>query len=100
MGVKLLDMKTADGKTMGFKPSEYWDDVAKRIVRLIGRVDRARNMALQMEEPSAEKMAQEMADDIDALIDALVVIEFEYEQHFGRRPQCLRQWDGRRAPAQ
>ena len=100
MGVKLLDMKTTDGKTMGGKPSEYWDDVAKRIVRLIGHVDRARNMALQMEEPSGEEVAQEAAGHIDALIDALVVIEFEYEQHFGRRPQCLRQRDERRAPAQ
>jgi len=95
MGVKLTDEKM-----MGGKPSEYWDDVAKRIVRLIGHVDRARNMALQMEEPSGEEVAQEAAGHIDALIDALVVIEFEYEQHFGRRPQCLRQRDERRAPAQ
>ena len=100
MSVKASEMKKTDGKMMGGKPPEYWNKVAVRIVKLIGHVDRVRNIALQMEEPSGEEVAQEAADGIDALIDALVVIDYEYQQHFGERPPCMGQKAHRRTSAQ
>ena len=91
MGVKLSEMKPPDRPctTMGGKPPEHWNSVIMKIVRLIAKLDRTRNMALRMEEPSGEEVAQEAAGDIDALIDALVVLDYEYRQHFGERPPCL-----------
>ena len=89
MGVKLSEMKPPDGKTMGGKPPEYWNSVIRKIVRLIATLDRTRSTALRMEDPSGEEVAQEAAGDIDALIDALVVLDYEYQRHFGKRPPCL-----------
>ena len=89
MGVKLSEMNPPDGKTMGGKPPEYWDSSIRRIVKLIATLDLTRNNALRMEDPSGEEVAQEAAGDIDALIDALVVLDYEYQRHFGERPPCL-----------
>ena len=78
-----------DGK-MGGKSPEHWDGVMRQIIKLVVRVDRAREMMLQTPDPSWEDATQEAAADIDALLDALVVLDFEYEQHFGERPPCMK----------
>lgn len=89
MGVKLSGMKLTDEKMMGGKPPEYWNSVIRTIVRLIAKLDLMRDMAMRMEDPSGEEVDQEAAGDIDALIDALVVLDYEYQRHFGERPPCL-----------
>lgn len=75
--------------TMGGKPREHWENVMERIKRLISNLDRMRDIALAMEDPSGEDVADRAAGDIDALIDALVVLDFDYTQHFGERPRAL-----------
>ena len=82
-------MKPPDGKTMGGKPPEYWNSAIRTIVRLIAKLDLMRDMAMKMEDTNGEEAAQEAAGDIDALIDALVVLDYEYQRHFGERPPCL-----------
>lgn len=89
MGVKLSEMKPPDGKTMGGKRPEYWNSVIMKIVRLAAKLDQMRNAGLMREDLIGEEVAQEAAGDIDTLIDALVVLDYEYQRHFGERPPCL-----------
>ena len=87
-------------KTLGGKTREHWTRVAERIVGLIGKVDRMRELAMRMVEPSGEDVAQEAADDIDALIDALALIDFAYARRFGEQLKVTKPKEDRPTPVQ
>lgn len=77
---------------MGGKSREHWEQVAKRLVRVVLRLDQVRGTALRMTDPTfltTEDIAQEAADDIDAILDAMVVLDYEFSRHFGESPEVL-----------
>ena len=70
--------------TMGGKTLSYWEHREKQIKGLINK------LILMGENATKDNNADIAAaarQDIDALIDVLVVLEYEMDQHFERKPK-------------
>jgi hypothetical protein len=76
---------------MGGKTREHWEDVMERMKRLIRCLCEARRTA---EKQGLEVAVMRANKDIDALIDALVVVDWEYTQHFGEPPEATKRVTG------
>ena len=72
--------------TMGGKPREHWERVIERVKGLVITLDEVRDNAIRKDMDDAATRA---ANDIDALLDVLVVMDFQYNLHFGERPAAL-----------